>query len=168
MSSGKFDLEGIFDLEIYNINTNLNNWIQKYTTISNSFKKTIKIQNEKLNNNEELTDDKFIKNLERYKFMKFYQPVILNIINEIKTNLVTLDTLVLDTNNLAEQYIEIFENRYINELANKLDNLNFNNINIGGKKPKKHLRSRRVRKRKSMKQKKHNKKYIDDDDDENV
>jgi len=168
MSSGKFDLEGIFDLEIYNINTNLNNWIQKYTTISNSFKKTIKIQNEKLNNNEELTDDKFIKNLERYKFMKFYQPMILNIINEIKTNLVTLDTLVLDTNNLAEQYIEIFENRYINELANKLDNLNFNNINIGGKKPKKHLRSRRVRKRKSMKQKKHNKKYIDDDDDENV
>jgi hypothetical protein len=156
---------GPFDLEIYNIKTNLNNLIEKYTTISKSFEKTIIQQNEKLNNNIQLTDNNYSENLERYKFMKSYQPIILNNINEIKTNLVTLETLVLYTDNLAEQYIKIFENRYNNELANKLDN---SNINKGGKKTKRNLRSRRFEKRKSVKSNKHNKKYIGGDHHENI
>jgi hypothetical protein len=158
-------MSGPFDLEIYNIKTNLNSLIEKYTNISKRFEKTIIQQNEKLNNNIPLTDNNYNENLESYKFMKTYQPIILNNINEIKTNLVTLESLVVYTDNLAEQYIKIFENRYNNELANKLDN---SNLNTGGKKTKRNLRSRRFEKRKSVKSNKHNKKYIGGDNDENV
>ena len=160
---------GPFDLDIYNIKTNLDSLIEKYTNISKRFEKTIIQQNEKLNNNILLTDDNYSENLERYKFMKSYQPIILNNINEIKTNLVTLESLVVYTDNLAEQYIKIFENRYNNELVNKFNNSKFD---IGGKKyskkTKRNLRSRRFEKRKSVKSNKHNKKYIGDDDNENV
>lgn len=160
---------GPFDLDIYNIKTNLDSLIEKYTNISKRFEKTIIQQNEKLNNNILLTDDNYSENLERYKFMKSYQPIILNNINEIKTNLVTLESLVVYTDNLAEQYFKIFENRYNNELVNKFNN---SNLNTGGKKhckkTQKTLRSRRVGKRKSVKSNKHNKKYIGGDDNENV
>uniref|UniRef100_A0A6C0DKN0 Uncharacterized protein n=1 Tax=viral metagenome TaxID=1070528 RepID=A0A6C0DKN0_9ZZZZ len=123
-------MSGPFDLEIYNIKTNLNSLIEKYTNISKRFEKTIIQQNEKLNNNIPLTDNNYNENLESYKFMKTYQPIILNNINEIKTNLVTLESLVVYTDNLAEQYIKIFENRYNNELANKLDNSNLTPLHI--------------------------------------
>jgi thymidylate synthase len=79
-------MSGPFDLEIYNIKTNLNSLIEKYTNISKRFEKTIIQQNEKLNNNIPLTDNNYNENLESYKFMKTYQPIILNNINEIKTN----------------------------------------------------------------------------------
>lgn len=149
---------GPFALEIYNINTNLINLIEKYTTISKNFEKSIVQQNGKLNNDITLKDVNYNENLERYKFMKTYQPIILNDINVIKTNLVKLESLVVDVDNLAEEYIKIFEERYNNEVLNKL------NLNTGGKKyskkTKRNLRSRKLRKRKSVKSNKHNKKYI--------
>jgi hypothetical protein len=144
-------MSGPFDLEIQNIKTNLIDLIKKYTTISKNFEKTIAQQNEKLNNNIQLIDNNYNDNLNRYEFMKSYQSIILNDINEIKTNLVTLERLVLYTDELAVQYFEILDNRNNNELVNEFNN---SNLNTGGKKTKKHLRSRRVRKRKSMKQKK--------------
>ena len=108
-------MSGPFDLEIQNIKTNLIDLIKKYTTISKNFEKTIAQQNEKLNNNIQLIDNNYNDNLNRYKFMKSYQSRILNDINEIKTNLVTLERLVLYTDELAEQYFKILDNRNNNE-----------------------------------------------------
>jgi len=158
-------MSGPFDLEINNIKTNLNSLIEKYTNISREFDEKIKKQNEKIKNNMPLNDVNYSENLERYQYMKNYQYIILYNINEIKTNLATLESIVVDTNNLGEQYMNVLKNRHdYSELVNKL---NETKLNKGGKKhckkTKKNLRSRRFRKSKSVKQKKHNKKYIGGD-----
>jgi len=149
---------GPFDHQIYNINTNLKNWIEKYTTFLQ--------QIEKQNKNIQLTPSEYNYVSYMNNYINHHQPIILNNIDVIKTNLVRLENLVVYTDNLGEKYMIVFKNRYeYSELVNKL---NKSNLNEGGKKhckkTKKHLRSRRVRKRKSMKQKKHNKKYIGGND----
>ena len=147
-----------------NINTNLDGLITDYSNMLKRFETSIENQ-KKLNYNQPpLSEVEYAKINSKYITLKEWNKSLFSEIDIINKKIGDLAGIVKNVDVKADEYIGFFNNnRNMSEITTGLDAMN-----IGGKKTKKHLRSRRVRKRKSMKQKKHNKKYIGGDDDENV
>jgi hypothetical protein len=146
-----------------NINTNLSGLIEDYSSMLNSFETSIEKQKKPDYIQKLLSENKYVIINSKYTTLKKWNESLLSEIDVIKINLGYLAGIVENVNKKTKEYIDFFNNRNMPIITN-----GFGKMEFGGKKTKKHLRSRRVRKRKSMKQKKHNKKYIDDDDDENI
>jgi hypothetical protein len=142
-----------------NINTNLSGLIEDYSSMLNSFETSIEKQKNLDYNQPPLSENKYEIINSKYTTLKKWNESLLSEIDVIKRNLVYLAGIVENVNKKANEYIDFFNNRNMSKITNS-----FNEMEFGGKKTKKHLRSRRVRKRKSMKQKKHNKKYIGGND----
>lgn len=146
-----------------NINTNLSGLITDYSDMLKRFETSIEKQKNLGYNQPPLSDVKYETINSKYTTLKEWNESLLSKIDIINNKLGDLAGIVKNVDVKADEYIDFF--RKVPEL-----NTGFGNMDIGGKKPKKHckktkknLRSRRFRKRKSAKSKKHNKKYIGGD-----
>jgi len=143
------------------INTNLNGLITDYSNMLERFETSIEKQKNLGYNQPPLSDVKYEIINSKYTTLKEWNESLLSEIDIIKKNLGDLAGIVKNVDVKADEYIDFF--RKVPEL-----NTGFGNMDIGGKKTKKNIRSRRFRKRKSAKSKKYNKKYFGGDDGENV
>ena len=132
-----------------NINTNLSGLIEDYSSMLNSFETSIEKQKKLDYIQKLLSENKYEIINSKYTTLKKWNKSLLSEIDVIKRNLGYLAGIVENVNKKANEYIDFFNNRNMSKITKSFDEMEF-----GGKKTKKHLRSRRVRKRKSMKQKK--------------